>query len=135
MATIDKNIRAALEVKLADIPSVPSIAYENVSFNPTTGENYLEVKYIPTIRRPAVRGLNPQQRYDGVFQINCYVPEGSGPAAADTLVKNVMETYEATTQLTHNDQTVNIDYVERSQGFVDSPFYFVAVTVAWYAYN
>ena len=135
MATVDKDIRAALESKLADIPSVPSIAYENVSFSPTTDENYLEVRYIPTIRRPTVRGLNPQQRYDGVFQINCYVPEGAGPAAADTLAKNVMETYEATTKLTHNNQTVSIDYVERSQGFMDSPFYFVAVTVTWYAYK
>jgi len=135
MASVDKDIRAALESNLANITDVPSIAYENVAFNPTTGDNYLEVRMIPTLRRPTVRGLNPQQRYDGVFQINCYVPEGSGPAAADTLAKNVIEAYEATTKLTHNDVTVSIDYVERSQGFMDSPFYFVAVTVAWYAYN
>lgn len=135
MAAADKKIRAALESKLTDITDVPSIAYENVAFSPTTGQNYLEVRYVPVLRRPTVRGLNPQQRYDGVFQINCYVPEGDGPAAADTLAKSVMETYEATTKLTHDDQTVNIEYVERSQGFRDSPFYFVAVTVTWYAYN
>lgn len=135
MATVDKDIRAALESKLSDIPSVPSIAYENVPFSPTTGQSYLEVSYIPVTRRPSVRGLNPQQRYDGIFSINCYVSEGDGPAAADTLAKNVMETYEATTKLTHNGQTVSIDYVERSQGFQDSPFYLVTVTVAWYAYN
>jgi len=56
MANIDTDIRAALESKLADIPNVPSIAYENVSFSPTTGQSYLEVKYIPVTRRPAVRG-------------------------------------------------------------------------------
>lgn len=135
MATIDKDIRAALESKLADIPSVPSIAYENVPFSPTTGQSYLEVSYTPITRRPTVRGLNPQQRYDGIFVINCYVPEGAGPAAADTLAKNVMETYEATTKLTQGSTTVNIEFAERRQGIVDSPFYLTPVVVTWYAYN
>jgi hypothetical protein len=120
---------------LADIPNVPSIAYENVSFSPTTGENYLEVTYTPITRRPSVRGLNPQQRYDGIFTINCYVPEGAGPAAADTLAKDVMETYEATTKLTQGTTTVNIEFAERRQGIVDSPYYFIPVVVTWYAYK
>lgn len=135
MADIHKDIRAALESQLSSITDVPSIAYENVPFNPTTGQNYLEVSYIPITRRPTVRGLNPQQRYDGIFTINCYVPEGAGPSAADTLAKNVMEAFEATTKLTHNSKTVNIDYAERTQGIVDSPFYFVPVSIGWYAYN
>ena len=135
MATIDKDIRAALEQKLADIPSVPSIAYENVPFSPTTGESYLEATYTPITRRPTVRGLNPQQRYDGIFTINCYVPEGAGPAAADTLAKNVMETYEATTKLTQDTTAVNIEFAERRQGIVDSPFYLVPVVITWYAYK
>lgn len=135
MANIDTDIRAALESKLADIPDVPSIAYENVSFSPTTGQSYLEVKYIPVTRRPAVRGSSPQQRYDGLLAINCYAPEGSGPNAADTLAKNVMETFEATTKLTHNSQDVTIEYAERQQGFIDSPWYFVPVSIRWYAYK
>lgn len=136
MANVDKDIRSALESQLSSVTDVPSgIAYENVPFSPQTNVSYLEVMYIPVTRRPIVRGLNPQQRYDGIFTINCYAPEGEGPAAADTMAKNVMETFEATTKLTHNATTVNIDYVERSQGFIDSPFYMVPVTVAWYAYN
>lgn len=135
MANIDKDIRAALETQLSNISGSPSIAYENVPFSPTTGQNYIEPKYFPVSRRPAVRGLNPQQRYDGIFAINCYVPEGAGPSEADTLAKNVMEAFEAVTKLTHNDKTVFIDYAERTEGIVDSPFYFVPVTIGWYAYN
>lgn len=135
MANIDKDIRAALESRLADITDVPSIAYENVSFKPTTGQSYLEVSYSPLTRRPAVAGTNPQQRYDGLFFINCYVPEGTGPAVGDTLAKNVMEAFEATTKLNHNNQTVRIDYAERQLAYVDSPWYVVPVTIAWYSYN
>lgn len=135
MANIYKDIRAALESQLSSITDVPSIAYENVPFSPTTGTSYIEVKLLPTTRRPAVRGSNPQQRYDGVFLINCYVAEGSGPAAADTLANNVMDAFEATTTLTHNSKTTYLDYAERQQGIVDSPWYLVPVEIGWYAYN
>jgi hypothetical protein len=135
MANVDRKIRAALEGQLANITDVPSIAYENVSFSPTTGQSYLEVRYVPVTRRPAVRGLNPQQRYDGIFAINCYAPEGNGPAAADTLADNVIEAFEATTKLTSGGLTVFIDYAERQQGLTDSPWFLVPVSVGWYAYN
>ena len=46
-----------------------------------------------------------------------------------------METFEATTKLTHNSQDVTIEYAERQQGFVDSPWYFVPVSIRWYAYK
>ena len=135
MANIYKDIRSALESRLSSITDVPSIAYENVSFSPTTGQKYLEVKFLPTTRRPAVRGTSTQQRYDGVFLINCYAPEGEGPASADTLANNVMDAFEATTKLTQNSTTVFLDYAERQQGFVDSPWYFIPVEIGWYAYN
>lgn len=135
MATVDKDIRAALETQLANVTDAPSIAYENVQFSPTTGQSYLEVRYVPVTRKPSVRGLNPQQRYDGLFSIHCYAPEGSGPAVADTLANNVMDAFEAVTSLTNNSVSVSIDYVERQQGFTDSPWFMVPVTVAWYAYK
>lgn len=135
MPDIHKDIRAALESHISNITDVPSVAYENVSFSPTTGQSYIEVQYIPTTRRPTVRGLNPQQRYEGVLRLLCYAPEGSGPAAAETIAENVIEAFEATTKLTHNTTTVSLDYAERERGFLDSPWYFIPVSIGWYAYN
>ena len=135
MADVHKSIRSALETQLANVSGSPQIAYEGVSFVPTTGTSYLQVLFAPVSRRPAVRGLNPQQRYDGLFSINCYAPEGHGPAVADTLAKNVINAFEATTSLTSNNINVSIDYAERQQGFLDSPWYFVPVSIGWYAYT
>ena len=59
MANITKEIRAILETQLAQVPQIPSIAYQNVPFTPTTGSSYVEVNYVPTSRKPAVRGLQP----------------------------------------------------------------------------
>lgn len=135
MATIDSEIRAALETQLGTMASLPEVAYENVSYSPTTGTSYIEVQYIPVTRRPAVRGLNPQQRYDGLFRLLCYAPEGVGPSASQDMVDNVVDAFEATTKINHNSTTVYIDYVQRERGFLESPFYFVPVTIGWYAYN
>ena len=69
MADVHKFIRSALETQLANVAGNPQIAYEGVSFVPTTGTSYLQVVFDPVSRRPAVRGLNPQQRYDGIFLV------------------------------------------------------------------
>ena len=135
MANIQKEIRAALETHLSSVTGLPQVAYENVPFNPTTGVSYIQVFYIPTSRRPAVRGTSPQQRYEGIFAINCYAPEGSGPAAAETIAENVMTAFEATTSITLNNITVSIDYSEVEQGLLDSPWFMVPVNIGWYAYN
>lgn len=135
MANIHKEIRATLETQLANVVDVPDIAYENVSYSPTTGTSYIEPMYLPTSRRPTVRGLNPQQRYEGVLSVNCYAPEGNGPAAAETIAENVMDAFEATTKLTLNGVTVFIDYAEVQRALVDSPWFLVPVNIGWYAYN
>lgn len=135
MANIQKEIRAALETQLSQVVSLPEVAYQNVPYTPTTGTSYIEVTYLPTSRRPAVRGLNPQQRYEGVFAINCYAPEGNGPAVAETIAENVANAFEATTSITLNNVTVSIEYSETQLGFLDSPWFVVPINIGWYAYN
>lgn len=140
MASVYDDIRAALEVKLASVEGLPDIAYENVSYSPTTGVSFVQPKFIPVSRRPASRGLNPQQRYDGVFRVFCYTPEGSGPSAADDLADKVIEAFEATTDISFTNaasQTiiVSVDYAERDNGFTDNPWYYVAVNIGWYLYR
>ena len=95
MASIHNDIRAALESHLSTTAGLPAIAYENVPFDPTTGTSFLKVMYIPTTRRPAVRGLNPQQRYEGLLSVTVYCPEGNGPSTADDYANLVTEAFEA----------------------------------------
>ena len=139
MASIYDDIRSALEVKLSTIPGIPDIAYENVSYAPTTGSSFVQPRFIPVSRRPAVRGLNPQLRYEGVFKVFCFAPEGNGPSTADDLANKVLESFEAATDISFinsdNDTIiVSIDYSERDNGFVDSPWYYVPVDIGWYIY-
>jgi hypothetical protein len=140
MASIHNDIRAALESHLSVTSDLPSIAYENVAFEPTTGTSFLKVQYLPTVTRPAVRGLNPQLRYQGVFSVTVFAPEGQGPATADDYANKVIDAFAATTDIsfTNGDAetiTVSIDYAERQQGIIDSPWYFVPINIGWYIYK
>ena len=140
MASIYNDIRAALESHLSNVSGIPSVAYENVTFEPTTGTSFLQVMFLPVERRPAVRGLSPQQRYQGVFSILAHTPEGKGPKAADDYANILIEAFEATTDIsfTNSDTEtikVSIDYAERQQGIIDSPWYYVRVDIGWYIYK
>lgn len=139
MADINRKIRAALETHLSTIPGLPDIAYENVPYEPTTGQSFIRVAYMPTLRRPAVRGLNPQQEYRGLLALNVYAPEGSGPAVCEAIVEKLLEGFEATTDITYNDGSddyaVCIDYAERSIGMTDAPWYLIPVNIGWFIFN
>lgn len=135
MASIYPEIRAALETHLSSVVGATDIAWENVQYSPQTDVPYVVPRFIPTQRRPAVRGLNPQMRYDGVFQVVCYSPQNSGPSAADDLANLILEAFEATTDISHLSTVVSIGYAERQQGILDSPWYYVIVDVGWYIYN
>lgn len=135
MASIYDNIRAALETTLSNVTGIPSIAWENVNFTPTTGTSFVKATFIPTRREPAVRGTNPQMLYQGVFQVDCYVSDGNGPAAGDDLADSIIEAFEATTDVSHGGTIVSIRYAERGLARQDGSYYMIPVSIGWYIYS
>lgn len=140
MASIHNDIRAALETHISTTANLPTIAYENVAFEPTTGTSFVKVQYLPTITQPAVRGLNPQLRYQGIFAVTVFTPEGNGPSTADDYVNKVIDAFQATTDISFTNaqsETIklSIDYAERQQGLIDSPWYYVPINIGWYIYK
>ena len=141
MASIYNDIRAALETRLSNISNIPSIAYENIPFTPVVGTSYVQSKFIPTLRRSAVMGSpSPQQRYQGLYAVTPHTPEKLGPSVADDLSNDIIESFEATTDISFTNSSnetiiVSIDYAERQQGFLDSPWYYVPINIGWYIYK
>jgi len=135
MASIYDDIRAAFEVKLNSVSGLPEVAWENITYSPTTGTSFVKPRLVPTVREPAVRGLNPQIYYQGIFRVDCFVPEGLGPAAADDLADKIIDAFEATTDVTNGSTIVSIRYAEREQGMPDGAFFMIPVNIGWYIYN
>jgi len=158
--TIINDIRACLDTHLSGTVGIPAIARQNVPFEPTTGTSFIKANLVPTLRRPAVRGLNPQQRYDGIYSILICTPEGLGVGAGYDIADLLLDRFNATTDIVYTNPfdailqesgddillednsrlllgsptIVSIDYSEVRTSFLDSPFYCTPVTVAWYTY-
>lgn len=137
--TIINDIRACLDTHLTNTPGIPSIARQNVPFKPTNGVPYVQATLTPTSRRPAVRGLNPQQRYEGIYTILVATPEGLGSGAGYDYADLLLERFNSTTDISHTisgkTTIISIDYSEVRGSFLDSPFYFTPVVVSWYTYH
>jgi hypothetical protein len=133
--SIINDIRACLDTHLAGTVGLPAVAHQNVPYEPTTGTPYVKVDMVPTSRRPAVRGLNPQQRYDGLYSILICTPENLGPGAGYDIADLLLDRFDATTDISLSGLTISIDYSEVRTSFLDSPFYCTPVTIAWYVYN
>jgi hypothetical protein len=133
--SIINDIRACLDTHLAGTASLPAVAHQNVPYEPTTGTSFVKVDMVPTSRRPAVRGLNPQQRYDGLYSILICTPENLGPGAGYDIADLLLDRFDATTDISLSGLTISIDYSEVRTSFLDSPFYCTPVTIAWYVYN
>lgn len=158
--TIINDIRACLDTHLTNTSGIPSIARQNVPFKPTNGVPYVQATFNPTSRRPAVRGLNPQQRYEGIYTILVATPEGLGSGAGYDYADLLLDRFNSTTDIVYTNPTdtilietgdtlllqdggsmllgsptyVSIEYSEVRGSFLDSPFYFTPVVVSWYAY-
>ena len=141
MASIHKTIRAALESRLATLATANSfsVAFENVSFSPITGTSFVQCEFIPVQRVRAARGPNSQILYKGIFHINVHAPENTGPAEAETLAELLIDNFESNTDVSYTSggttTIVSIDYAERQQGFTDTPWYLIPITIGWYIYN
>lgn len=134
------DIRAALEVHLSGTPSLPAVAWENKGYKPTTGQPFIKARFIPVDRRPAVRGLNPQHKYTGLFQLLLCYPEGEGPGPSQDMVDALIDRFQSTTHITFtndNSETivVDIDRSEQRGAYDDSPWYKTPVNIYWYAYK
>jgi hypothetical protein len=91
----NKIIRAALETKLkawadSQTPKVP-IAFENVSFTKPTGP-FVECFLIPN------ESYNPEMSQTrttmyGLFQVNCWAPQGTGMGGVETLANGVISAF------------------------------------------
>lgn len=135
MASIFPEIRRLLETHLANVVGIPDIAWENVEFEPTTGTSFIKPTILPTIRRPSCAGPNPEQYHQGLFILECYVPNEGGPSASDDLTKLVIDSFETTTIITDGTYSLQIRRAEHSQGVTEGPWRKTIANISWFTYN
>ena len=133
--TIINDIRACLDNQLTNTSNIPVVAKENVAYVHQAGTPFIKAAMVPTSRRPATRGINPQQLYQGLYTLLICTPEAKGAGAGYDIADTLLASFEATKDITYNGLSITIDYSEVRGSFLDSPFYCTPINVAWYCYH
>lgn len=158
---IVNDIRATLDTALNAASDLPAIAFENAPFEQNAGTPHLRVSFFLTSRRPAVRGPDPQHRYQGLYQVTVAVPTDRGTGDALDYADLLLTEFDGSSDIFYDqinevlltesgayitlegggkllrDNVINvsIEYAELGTSFYDDPFYCVPVQVAWYVYG
>jgi len=127
------DIRATLDTALAAVSGLPDIAFENAPFEQNAGTPHLRASLFLTSRRPATRGPDPQNRYQGIYQVVVAVPTDQGAGAAMDYADLIMTEFDGSSDI-DGTPTVSIEYSETSGAVFSDPFYLLPVNIAWYVY-
>lgn len=133
----DAVIQSAIEGRLkawaqAQTPPI-SIAFQNTSYTPVTGQRYMRGFLMPA------NTLNPSQggehkHYHGMYQVSVYTAEGTGTGEASSITKAITELFKCPTTIPKNGLNVRINRTPATaQGMSDGDgFWMVPVTI-WYS--
>lgn len=138
MAQPDQEIRRLLEQRLATMPSAPPIAFENTAFDtPTTGAKlWLRARVqFGTQEGRTVLGTGDQLVQEtGLFLVDCFGPEGAGPAGVDALATAVRTRFPRGMTIQGTSVLLRIVTNSRDRG-VQAPEgetgYFIPISAVW----
>lgn len=161
MASRYSEIRPALETYLNETADIPTIAWDNVEYSPTTGTPFIKAQFQPTSRRPSVIGTDPNNRTQGLMTLLLHYPKGTGSKTSQDTCDTLIDRFEAYTDIAYNKTTdtlltedgfdlllesgdnlllddilfVRIEYAQQESSYTESPWYVTPITVAWFAYD
>lgn len=107
------DISAALDSRLNTMTSLPPVAWENKSYDPTLGTLYLRPTLIPADTIQATLGDSGTDQNSGIYQIDVFAEAGQGKNAAVVMADNIASHFKRGTDLTYNSRTVRIRSVSR----------------------
>lgn len=129
------DIRQALEGHLTRLDGIPSVAWENVQFNPTEGSSWLKATVRPTSRIQHTIGEDCLVEHIGLFQVDVMTPMNAGPAAGETLAQGIVDLYSPGQQLIAGGVTLICRHAEPGPYRCIESWCHIPVTVEYVAYT
>lgn len=133
------KIQAALEIRAKQLQNVPHIAFDNTRYEPIVGTPFIRSHFMPMDRQIKSLGLDTdgkpyRQKYEGIYQLLLNYPDSKGSGPTNIMVNEILDKFEATTDLVFQDVVVTIAKVERKRGVTEGPWFKTPVQISWYTY-
>lgn len=135
-----KDIRACLESALNSTLNIPTIAWQNVNFDRSQNQSFLECRFIPTKKYPTTVGQNPQEKIQGIFQILVHSPENTGTGINSDIVETLLSEFYTSRDLSFVNEDletirVSIESSESRGSYSEPPYYVTPININWYSYR
>lgn len=129
----NKFIRKALEKRLAALPNVPTIVFENTNFVPVNNVAYIATNMM--FSEPDDLGfMDSPYNQLGYMQVTLFYPTNKGPGAAETLAEGIRIWFARGSSFTTDGISVIIEKTpEVSGGSIEENAYVVRVYVRFRA--
>lgn len=129
------DIREAFETRIAafaaaQTPVLP-VAWENTTYTPSPNTAFLQCAMLPAPTANPWMGVT-SERLLGIYQINCYGVQDTGPAATEAVADALIALFPRG-GITQNGKTINIDVTpSRVKGLNDqNGFFFIPVRIRY----
>jgi len=128
MATKYKDLQGALGKQLNTLTLLP-IVWENTEYNPTVGTPFLRTWLISSPTQNSSLGPNGFSEYNGIFQVDCFYPIGSGWGSARTEVDTICTLFKRGTTVTYNNIEVRIWRSYPEPAIIDGDWYRIPISI------
>lgn len=134
--SISNDVRAALEGVLKNVVGIPPIEYDGVPLEPTPTSPYAVATMISGTSRPAVVGIAPYYRSEGILGVTLFYPVGGGAHDLENMGDAICAAFPVDTVITQGNAKVRIAYAETNgQVRVEAGLWLtLAVSISWYIY-
>ena len=126
-----RKISAALSTRLAAMPSLPSVAWENAPFTPVSGTVYLSESYLPATTTEVGIADYSSNQFIGVYQVSVYANSGDYKLEAQTLADSVAAHFSRGIALTYEGQKVRIEVSSIANALPEGDRYMIPVSINW----
>lgn len=127
------KILRGFEVQLATIASSTPIASPNVDYTPVVGTSFIRSTLLPAQTLQASIGIDGTNRYQGVYQVDVFSPQGTGPAAGIALVDEIIELFPRGLSLSTDDITVRVATSSVLPAREEPDWYQIPVSIDWFS--
>lgn len=129
------SIRAAFETRLSTLSGTHETAYMNQSYTPTKGTTWVRGSLLPAQTQAASIGLDGNDLYQGIFQVDVFVPQGKGSGEGVRLADDVIEHFPKSTVLTSGVFRIRIENSWITTPREEPDWFMIPVSVSWFSHG
>ncbi|MDT8372016.1 MAG: phage tail terminator-like protein [Gammaproteobacteria bacterium] len=131
----DISIALNQRVQTYAVAASRDVAYENISYIPTTGKPFIRPTVLPVDTTQAGLGKNGQELHEGIFQIDVFYPVDTPNALVLDEADAIANHFARGLTLTYNGVNVRIGTTSVGSGNRENVWYQIPVSINYHSFT